>query len=260
MHPQTRNGETSRQNGHRRRTSPHVPYKLLDLFCCEGGAATGYHRNGFDVTGIDITPQPRYPYTFHQGDAADWPLDGYDAVHASPPCEDHSATMGFGLADRGTGWLLPHTIQRLQEWGGPYIVENVESRAVKQHMPGALRLCGSMFNLGAHDSRGNWRILRRHRLFLTNIPILLPTACTCRGKLVGGVYGHGEQGVNGGRGYGFAADAAREAMGMPWASRDGCAEAIPPAYTEFLGAQLRAYLDTKKEPADPKTDGLPVPA
>jgi DNA (cytosine-5)-methyltransferase 1 len=214
-----------------------VKPRLLDLFCCEGGASTGYAEAGFDVTGVDISPQPRYPFTFHQGDAADWPLDGFDAVAASPPCEDHSATMAFGLADRGTGWLLPHTIARLKVSGLPFVVENVESRAVKQHMPGAVRLCGSMFGLGAPDSRGNWRVLRRHRLFLTNFPVMTPP-CTCRGKLVGGVYGHGEQGVNGGRGYGFAADRAREAMGMPWASRNGCTEGIPPVYTEFLGSSL----------------------
>ncbi|WP_427422695.1 hypothetical protein [Lysinibacillus fusiformis] len=215
--------------------------RLLDLFCCEGGAARGYADAGFDVTGVDIEPQPRYPYTFHLGDAASWPLDGYDAVHASPPCEDHSVTMGFGMADRGTGWLLPHTIERLQSSGLPYVIENVESRAVKAHMPGAFRLCGSAFGLGACDSKGQYRILRRHRLFLTSFPVAVPP-CTCRGQLVGGIYGHGEQGANGGRGYGFAADSAREAMGMPWASRDGCAEAIPPAYTRFIGEQLMAHV------------------
>jgi DNA (cytosine-5)-methyltransferase 1 len=218
-----------------------VKPRLLDLFCCEGGASQGYADAGFDVTGIDIAPQLRYPFRFELGDAADWPLDGFDAVHASPPCEDHSVTMGFGMADRGTGWLLPHTIARLRAWGGPFVVENVEARAVKAHMPGAIRLCGSAFGLGAHDSRGRWRILRRHRLFLTSFPVA-DAPCTCRGKLVGGIYGHGEQGVNGGRGYGFAADAAREALGMPWASRDGCAEAIPPAYTRFLGERLLAHL------------------
>nr|WP_221374327.1 hypothetical protein [Actinoplanes polyasparticus] len=211
--------------------------RLLDLFCCEGGAGTGYARAGFDVVGVDIDSQPRYPYEFHQGDASTWSLVGFDAVHASPPCEDHSVTMAFGLNDRGTGWLLPHTVTRLRESGLPFVIENVESKAVRAHMPGAIRLCGSMFGLGAEDSRGNWRILRRHRLFLTSFPLLVP-ACTCRGRLVGGVYGHGEQGVNGGRGYGFAADRAREAMGMPWASRDGCTEGIPPAYTEFLGERL----------------------
>lgn len=215
--------------------------RILELFCCEGGSGQGYADSGFDVVGVDHVQQDRYPFEFHLGDAATWPLEGFDAVHASPPCEDHSVTMAFGLADRGTGWLLPHTIARLRASGLPYVIENVESKAVKAHMPGAVRLCGSMFGLGAQDSKGTYRILRRHRLFLTSFPLIVPP-CTCRGKAVGGVYGHGEQGVNGGRGYGFAADRAREAMGMPWVSRDGAAQAIPPAYTRFIGEQLMREL------------------
>jgi DNA (cytosine-5)-methyltransferase 1 len=223
--------------------------KALDLFCGQGGAAKGYADAGWDVEGVDEKQQPRYPYRFHKGDAATWSLSGFRLVHASPPCEDHSITMGFGLADRGTGWLLPHTILRLRTWaaatGGLYVVENVESRAVREHMgPEAFRLCGSAFGLGAHDSKGNYRILRRHRLFLTNFPVEVPP-CACEGKLVGGVFGHGEQGVNGGRGYGFAAAAAREALRVPWMSRDGAAECIPPAYTEHIGKAALARLSKK---------------
>lgn len=216
--------------------------RLLDLFCREGGAAAGYVRAGWEVHGVDIEDhRERYlrsgATSFTQGDATTFDLSGFDAVHASPPCEDHSVTMGFGFSDRGTGWLLPHTVERLRGLDVPWVIENVESRAVKAHMPGAIRLCGSMFGLGAPDSRGNYRVLRRHRLFLTNVRIT-PPACSCRGKLVGGVYGHGEQGVNGGRGYGFAADRAREAMETPWMSRDGCAEAIPPAFSEYIGREF----------------------
>jgi DNA (cytosine-5)-methyltransferase 1 len=135
--------------------------KLLDLFCCEGGASTGYHRAGFDqVDGVDCDPQPLYPFTFHRGDATTWPLDGYDAVHASPPCNDHSdlATLS---GKHGTGWMLRHTIDRLTAWGGPWIVENVESA----DMPGAITLCGSEFGLEAATKTGR-RVLRRHRQFL----------------------------------------------------------------------------------------------
>lgn len=237
--------------------------RLLDAFCCEGGAAAGYVAAGFEVHGVDIVhpedpaererraPSMRDRYlasgasSFTVADASTFPFDGFDAVHASPPCEDHSTTMQFGLTDRGTGWLLPHTIARLRASSLPFVIENVESRAVRAHMPDAVRLCGSMFGLGANDSHGNRRILRRHRLFLTSFPMLVPP-CTCRGQRVGGVYGHGEQGVNGGRGYGFAADRAREAMGMPWASRDGCAEAIPPAYTQFLGERLMSAVMSRR--------------
>lgn len=216
--------------------------RLLDLFCCEGGASAGYALAGLDVEGVDIEPQPRYPHKFVQADAATFPLDGYDAVHASPPCEDHSVTMAFGLDARGTGWLLPHTIERLRASGLPYVIENVDSKAVRALMPEAFMLCGSMFGLGAHDSKGQYRVLKRHRLFLTSFPVTGIPPCACKGKLIGGVYGHGEQGVNGGRGYGFNAAGAREAMGTPWVSRDGCAQAIPPAYTEFIGRQLLTHM------------------
>jgi DNA (cytosine-5)-methyltransferase 1 len=229
--------------------------RAVDLFCCEGGAGQGYRQAGFSVDSVDIRPQPRNPNgPFYLADASTFPLDGYDLAHGSPPCEDHSVTMGFGLADRGTGWLLPHTLERFERWaartGGLYVVENVESRAVRAHMLAAVartprahlfRLCGSGFGLGAHDSRGRYRILRRHRLFVANFPVTAPP-CTCRGKLVGGVYGNGEQGVNGGRGYGFAADAARQALGTPWMTRNGAAECIPPAYTRHIGGQARAAL------------------
>lgn len=221
--------------------------RLLDLYCCEGGAAAGYTRAGWDVHGWDIRDlRARYlksgAVSFTHGDAtqlAAEDIEAFDGARASPPCEDHSPTMAFGLTDRGTGWMLPYTVALFRRLTIPWEIENVESRAVKAHMPGAYRLCGSMFGLGAHDSRGQWRTLRRHRLFLTSFPALVPQ-CTCRGKLIGGVYGHGEQGVNGGRGYGFAADAARKAMAMPWVSRDGCADAIPPAYGQFWGERMMA--------------------
>jgi DNA (cytosine-5)-methyltransferase 1 len=229
----------------------HKP-RLLDLFCCEGGAGQGYAEAGFDVVGIDINPQPRYPLPFAQRDAlavlaelspsGTHPLYGqFDAIHASPPCQDHSVSMQFGLGYRGTGHLLGDTISLLRRVSVPWVVENVVSRSTKALMPGAFTLCGSMFGLGACDSRGQWRILKRHRLFLASIPVI-PPPCTCRGQLIGGVYGHGEQGVNGGRGYGFAADAARKALGMPWVTRDGAKEAIPPAYTQYIGEALLAHL------------------
>lgn len=219
---------------------------ILDLYCCQGCASRGYADAGFDVIGVDVAPQPRYPYGFMQGDALDvlrnlvrYGLMLPDAVHASPPCQDHSVSMQFGLADRGTGHLLGDTIELLrqleQRHGIPWVVENVVSASTTALMPGAVTLCGSMFGLGAHDSAGQWRVLKRHRLFLSSFPIKVPP-CSCAGRLVGGIYGNGEQ--RGKRGYGFAAAAAREALRAPWVTRDGAKEAIPPAYTEHIGRQL----------------------
>lgn len=228
---------------------------MLDLYCCEGGAGRGYTDAGFDVTGVDIVPRPRYPYRFIQADALDVLTDLLRfmpirpaAIHTSPPCQDRSVSMQFGHAKRGTGHLLTETIRLLRKLNVPWIVENVESRMNREDMapagPGEhlFRLCGSSFGLGANDSLGRWRVLTRHRLFLTNFPVETPSCTHHRGDLVGGVYGHGEQGVNGGRGYGFAADSARAAMRMPWVTREGAREAIPPAYTEHIGRALLATL------------------
>ena len=209
--------------------------RLLDLFCCEGGAATGYAAAGFEVVGIDVEPQPRYPFEFHQGDAMTWPLDGFDAVHASPPCQDHSALSTLH-AKHGTAWMLHATIDRLSAWGAPWIVENVETA----DMPGSLTLCGSEFGLGASG-----RILRCHRQFLSNVFLMGAGGCTCSGKPTGGVYGNGGGGQQT-RGYKFGASDARQAMEMPWASRHGTSQAIQPAYTRFIGEQLMTQLTSQK--------------
>lgn len=213
--------------------------RLLDLFCCEGGAARGYADAGFEVIGVDIEPQPRYPYEFHRGDATAWPLDGFDAVHASPPCHDHSDLADRTGRDHGTAWMLPHTIERLRASGLPFVVENVAGHRVKQHMDGAVMLCGSMFGLGAVDG-GYYRILKRHRLFVTSLPVLTPPD-RCSGRAVGGVYGDGGAGQQT-RGYRFHTEQARDAMGIDWMTGDGRSQAIPPAYTRFLGEQLMNVL------------------
>jgi DNA (cytosine-5)-methyltransferase 1 len=101
--------------------------RLLDLFCGAGGAAMGYHRAGFDVVGVDIAPQPHYPFEFHQGDAMTWPLDGFDAIHASPPCQAYSSMGNRGR--RPAPDLLALTIARLRAHGAPFVVENVEGPA-----------------------------------------------------------------------------------------------------------------------------------
>jgi len=213
------------------------PVRLLDLFCGAGGAAVGYHRAGFDVVGVDNRPQPHYPFEFHQADAMTYPLDGYDAVHASPPCQDHShlKTMHPGRS-HGTGWMLPATIERLAATGTPYVVENVSG--AKTAMPGrAFTLCGSMFGLQ----------VRRHRLFESS-ELILAGPCDHRSQpIIHGVYGHGQS--SGGRLHRWIAglpaatvDDWRQAMDIDWMNRDELAQAIPPAYTEHIGRQLLEHL------------------
>src|SRR5260221_481967 len=112
--------------------------RLLDLFCGAGGAAMGYSRAGFDVTGVDIKPQPRYPFQFVQADAMSYPLDGFDAIHASPPCQDHMRSPGPAYESHGTGWMLPATRSRLMATGLPWIIENVPGASLRAD----LKLCG----------------------------------------------------------------------------------------------------------------------
>ncbi len=214
--------------------------RLLDLFCGAGGAAMGYHRAGFEVVGVDKEPMPRYPFEFRQGDAMTYPLDGFDVVHASPPCHDFTALNVVNQVDYGTGWMLEATIERLAERGGPFVVENVQT--AKRHMPNALNLCGSELGLRTVMEGYGEVWLRRHRLFESNVFLWGAGGCSCWGKWNVGVYGHGAGGSGQRvRGPGVA-KASREVMGIDWMNRDELDEAIPPAYTEFIGEQLFARL------------------
>ena len=219
--------------------------KLLDLFCGAGGAAMGYHRAGFDVTGVDNRPRPRYPFTFIQADAMTFPLDGFDAIHASPPCQ---AFTQMSARWRGKGTkadihpdLLTPTLAILRTLGLPYIVENVQG--AKAHMRATLVLHGGMFRLGVH----------RPRLFEANVLILAVRTPQTLSPL--GVYGAKPDGHttyryrdNGNyKGKSLirtakSVEEAREAMGIDWMTWDEIREAIPPAYTEYIGVQLLEHL------------------
>lgn len=208
--------------------------RLLDLFCCAGGASKGYVDAGFDVVGVDNKPQPEYPFDFHQADALEF-LDGYghnfDAVHASPPCHDHSALSSFVEKD-GTADLLDLTRQALNATGKPYVIENVVGAA----MPGALTLCGTEFG---RQVNGWW--LARHRLFESNINLWGAGGCHCRGRRIAGVYGHSDGPVYkpGRKGWSVPSPMARELLGTPWiTNRHALAQAIPPVYTRHIGEQL----------------------
>jgi DNA (cytosine-5)-methyltransferase 1 len=225
--------------------------RLLDLFCGAGGAAMGYHRAGFDVVGVDNRPQPNYPFRFWQADAlrfldCDWPKDGprhFDAIHASPPCQAHSnlkaVTRHIDHPD-----LVEPTRKLLKATGLPYVIENVEGAPL--HSP--IMLCGSMFD-PALD-------VRRHRLFEANWP-LEAHHWPCRHDLLMprfDVYEHGKWRKSStvpvyGSGGGKSKDHWADAMGIDWMTHDEMAQAIPPAYTEFIGEQLVAHLAQLEEVA-----------
>lgn len=200
--------------------------RLLDLFCGAGGAAVGYHRAGFDeIVGVDIKPQPRYPFTFVQADALEYVREHgreFDAIHASPPCQAYSALQNF--VRRSHADLYNATRERLRDCGSPWAIENVVG-APYQH---GIELCGSMFSLG----------VRRHRNFETRDLILNPLRCdhNRQGRVIS-VCGHpgGKRALRGRAG---STSEWREVMGIDWMTALELAQAIPPAYTEFIGRQL----------------------
>lgn len=222
--------------------------RLLDLFCGAGGAAMGYHRAGFEVVGVDINPQPRYPFEFHQADAMEYPLEGFSVIHASPPCQAYSVTRHTHSKQHPE--LLEPTITRLREWGGHWVVENVVSNRTRTIMPGAIEVCGAAFGQKADDVDGAPLVLKRHRLFLADL-MLLNRHCACgffrsRGVRVGGVYGAGPEnrklanrslGTFRG-GYTPTIPVRRELMGIDWMTGTELSQSIPPAYTEYIGRQL----------------------
>ncbi len=217
--------------------------RLLDLFCGAGGAAMGYHRAGFDVVGVDINPQPHYPFEFVQGDAlqvaeflpqmaakdARW---RFDAIHASPPCQAYSWSARRWDVERAD--LVPATRANVVAAGIPYVIENVPGAPLLE----PAILCGRMFGLA----------LIRHRLFESS-ELLWPlpghprhVGLIGKGEAVT-VAGHGGDNIkgNGGRRQKW------EAMGIDWMTDVELNQAIPPAYTEWIGAQLINALGWKKD-------------
>lgn len=217
-------------------------YRLLDLFCGAGGAAVGYHRAGFEVVGVDLELQPGYPFQLILGDALRV-LDGHrelvanvDAIHASPPCQTFSAyrrkdptTVGARYQD-----LIVETRTILNATGMPYIIENIPTAPLLR----PVQLCGSSFGLD----------VRRHRLFESNVHLVVPPCnhawqtprfpqatnrANRRSTVEIGAY--------------RCAKFAPAAMGIDWMTNDEISEAIPPAYTEFLGRQLHAHLRARDE-------------
>ena len=228
--------------------------RLLDLFCGAGGAAMGYHRAGFDVVGVDIKRQPRYPFAHRVCDALEY-LElaffrnegdpGFDAIHASPPCQAYSILRHAAEHKGKTAPdLINATRELLEKTGLPWIIENVPGAPTRH----TIVLCGSMFGLGS-----NGRQLRRHRNFETSFPIMSPP-CAHEGEAIG-VYGGGPTGRytfgNGAKrdyyarrgGYQGSIAEKREAMGIDWMTAAEINQAIPPAYTEFIGERLMEHLE-----------------
>lgn len=213
--------------------------RLLDLFCGAGGCSVGYARAGFEVEGVDIESHPAYPYEFHQADAMEVLddrsfLDRFDVIHASPPCQGYTTMSNRARGD----WpkLLKPIRHALTAWGGPYVIENVPG--ARKEMLDPITIHGGMFGLGVD----------RPRLFESNMFLFEQKARRVDNPV--GVYGK----LDGRRIWTRAdgteqraartLDQARRAMGIDWMDWDDLREAIPPAYTEFIGMQMMEYLTT----------------
>jgi DNA (cytosine-5)-methyltransferase 1 len=210
--------------------------RLLDLFCGAGGAGMGYHRAGFEVVGVDNHPMPRYPFEFHQADALEYLAahgHEFDAIHASPPCQ------GYSVTQRIHGYEYPLLIEDVRalliETGKPYIIENVMAAP----MENPTVLDGRMFGL---------KVIRQ-RQFETNWFLLAPPPERVK------VYTHSGKGYSAHRngathitvaGHNYDFNDGKAAMKIDWMTKDELAEAIPPAYTEFIGRQLVKHLQAAR--------------
>jgi len=206
--------------------------KLLDLFCGVGGASVGYSQAGFVVHGVDLKHGKRYPFTYIRADVLDVLKDEkyiqqFDVIHASPPCQTHSITQHLRNAQGKTTSkvdLIPQTRAALIASGKPYIIENV----VGSPLINPIQLCGSSFGLQ----------VRRHRLFESNMKL---QGSECNHKAQGrpvGVYGSLNDEIPNGGKTAKTISEARIAMGIDWAIWTELVEAIPPAFTKYLGHQL----------------------
>lgn len=251
-----------------------VAPRLLDLFCCEGGASMGYYRAGFEVYGVDLFRhrdehgrlkgyrRQRYPFPAHKGDVLDvldallrgteidftdrdgnrqcMGLNDFDVIAASPPCQLYSITHNAHSTIHPD--LVEPTRKRILETRLTYVIENVEGAPLID----PLMLCGSMFGMRATDSDGLEVWLKRHRLFESNVFIMAPAPCYHPSDILcAGVYGNGAPSRDAAKaragGYTPPSQEVRnELMGIDWMSRNGLSQSIPPVYTEYIGAHMLA--------------------
>ena len=207
-------------------------YRLLDLFCCQGGAAKGYEASGlFDVVGVDIEPQPRYPFKFVQGDALEYIAEHgheFDFIHASPPCQAYSGlTPKKNKPDHER--LIGETRNELMATGKPFVIENVAGAKDQLRFP--FLLCGSMFGLRT----------QRHRYFETSFPVDGPALPQCDHSQIPLLVTTASAASRKRRSaLGMAPKTVRNAplaYGIDWMTADGLKECIPPAYTKWIAEQ-----------------------
>lgn len=212
--------------------------RLLDLFCGAGGASMGYSRAGFEVVGVDLHPMPRYPFEFHQADAMTYPLEGFDAIHASPPCQGYSIMLNLPwLKGREYPLLIDPVREKLIASGKPYVIENVATAPLYGNY-----LCGLMFGIPVF----------RHRLFETSFFWLGPGHPSHRGLYIRSSHtlaGRARdmfvkrRGQDPGK---ITPARTKAALGVEWMGPEReWSESIPPAYTEYIGRQLMSVLQTE---------------
>lgn len=232
--------------------------RILDLFCGAGGAAVGYARAGFEVVGVDIEPQPHYPFEFYQLEAIEllrdlgcmeatpeWRyISDFDAFHVSPPCQAFTAYRRGGNVGEYPD-LIEDTRDLLRLEGKPYVIENVEGAPLEN----PIRVCGTGFGMD----------IQRHRLFESNFP-LMGVPCSHGQNAPDRFPGGRSKGRTGSsRGlvratievgsWDIPLSVQQEAMGIDWMTLEELSEAIPPSYTEHVGSYLLAYLEAERKAA-----------
>jgi DNA (cytosine-5)-methyltransferase 1 len=209
--------------------------RMLDCFSGAGGAARGYQMAGFHVTGVDIKPQPRYAGdVFIQGDALEFIREHgheFDAIHASPPCQGYSAATRH-LHDGSAPNLIDETRDAMNATGLPWVIENVPGAPLRN----PITLCGLSFGIN----------VKRHRLFESNV-MLMSLPCGDHSADYFVIFGHEVRNQRHGHAAGRKNNlaAGRTAMGIEWMTRGELSQAIPPAYTEFIGNQLMTVLSRR---------------
>jgi DNA (cytosine-5)-methyltransferase 1 len=213
--------------------------RLLDLFCGAGGASVGYHRAGFEVVGVDVRPMPRYPFEFHRGGALEFVrMRGreFDAIHASPPCQAYSRNMRHLAAPQPM--LIEQLRELLKRVGVPWVIENVEGAPLpaQDDLFGGFGtvLCGTAFGLRV------WR----HRWFECSFPVFRPPCRHGTGWAMNPHNAAGRKRIY--REFGRQGPELlwKREMGVEWMNHHEAREAVPPAYTRFVGEQLMWHLET----------------